>query len=480
MKDHPDNCCASTGAASGGGLKVVLVSPYEIGRQPFGLAEPAAWLAESGCQVACLDLSLQRLDAEVLRDADLVALYVAMHTAARIAVEALPKVRELAPHAHLCVYGLYAPVNEDLFRQLGVQTVFGGESEPDLQALCADLAAGRSVQQAQAVVNLSKIDFRVPDRSGLPGLAAYAKLVMPDGTEKTCGFAEASRGCKHLCRHCPVVPVYHGRFRTVPVDVVMQDIRRQVEAGAQHVSFGDPDFLNGPGHARHVIDALYAQFPDVTYDAVIKIEHILQYPEMLKHLKDTGCVLITMAVESVDDRILEFLDKGHTEADFVETVRLLREAGIAFNPTFVPFTPWTTLDGYLGLLRRLVDLGLVESVAPVQLAIRLLIPRGSYLLQLPGFVDLIEDFDPRMLGYPWRNADARVDALQSEIEARVATAEGQGLERRAIFARLWEMAHAAAGLETPPLPESPGQGGPHLSEQWYCCAEPTSRQLADY
>ena len=113
-------------------MKVVLINPYEIGRQPFGLAEPAAWLKRAGCDVHCLDLTLQRLEPEVLRAARVVAIYVAMHTATRIAVEAIPRIQALAPQAHLCVYGLYAPMNEKRLRDLGVQTVLGGEVEPAL------------------------------------------------------------------------------------------------------------------------------------------------------------------------------------------------------------------------------------------------------------------------------------------------------------------------------------------------------------
>jgi len=462
-------------------MKVVLINPYEIGRQPFGLAEPAAWLTRIGCQVQCLDLTLQRLEPEVLRDARLVAIYVAMHTATRIALEAIPRVQALAPEAHLCVYGLYAPMNEKLLRDLGVHTVLGGEVEPALVSLVARLRAGDGRAQTEPVVNLSKIEFLTPDRSTLPPLARYAHLQLPDGGRKTVGFVEGSRGCKHLCRHCPVVPVYQGMFRIVPVDVVLADVRQQVAAGAQHFSFGDPDFLNGPTHALKLVQAVHAEFPDLTYDATIKIQHLINHAEMLPVLKATGCLFITTAVESVDDRVLELLAKNHTNDDFARAVALTRAAGIALAPTFVAFTPWTTLEGYIALLKRLLELDLVESVPPIQLAIRLLIPQGSLLLQLPGFQAHIGPFDPKLLGFPWKNPDARVDRLQLAVQELVAQAETENLSRREIFARIWELAHAALGVEAPALADT-GEGAPipRLSEAWYCCAEPTHQQLQSF
>jgi radical SAM superfamily enzyme YgiQ (UPF0313 family) len=428
--------------------------------------------------VSCLDLSLQKLDPEVLENAGLVALYVGMHTATRIAVQALPRVKQLAPKAHLCVYGLYAPMNEALLRGLGVGSVLGGEVEPALLSLCQRLRInGNPMAQSGPVISLSRIEFEVPDRSGLPKLSRYAHLVLPGGSTRVAGFAEGSRGCKHLCRHCPVVPVYQGTFRIVPADVVMEDIRQQVGEGASHISFGDPDFFNGPTHGMRLARALHEAFPHVTFDATIKIQHLIDHAVLLPELRRCGCLFITSAVEAVDDDILRLLDKSHTSRDFDRAVALTREAGIALAPTFVAFTPWTTLEGYIALLERLVSLQLVESVPPVQLTIRLLVPEGSYLLQLPGFKEKLMAFDPRLLGYPWAHSDPRVDRLQQDLQTLVARSEKKNLPRREVFAAVWRAAHETAQR---PLPEIDGPLGspiPRMSEPWYCCAEPTDQQL---
>jgi radical SAM superfamily enzyme YgiQ (UPF0313 family) len=462
-------------------FKVVLINPYELGRQPFALAEPAAWLKREGFAVSCLDLSLQKLDPEILEGAGLVALYVGMHTATRLAIEALPRISQLASKAHLCVYGLYAPMNKALLRGLGVGTVLGGELEPALVSLCQRLQAdGTALTQNEPVISLSKVQFMTPDRSGLPKLSRYAHLVLPDGSTRVVGFAEGSRGCKHLCRHCPVVPVYQGKFRIVPADVVMEDIRQQVEEGATHISFGDPDFFNGPTHGLKLARALNETFPHVTFDATIKIQHLIDQAELLPELRRRGCLFITSAVEAIDDDILRLLDKNHTSRDFGRVVAVTREAGIALAPTFVAFTPWTTLEGYIALLERLMELQLVESVPPVQLTIRLLIPEGSYLLQLPGFKEKLMAFDPRLLGYPWVHSDSRVDRLQQDLQAQVARCEQENVPRREVFAAIWRMAHEAVGCSAPNLCGDLGSPIPHLSEPWYCCAEPTDLQLRSF
>jgi hypothetical protein len=270
------------------------------------------------------------------------------------------------------------------------------------------------------------------------------------------GYTEASRGCKHLCRHCPVVPVYNGVFRIVQRDVVMADIRQQVAAGAEHITFGDPDFFNGIGHAVPLVRELHAEFPRITYDVTIKIEHLLKHRDCLAVLKETGCLFVTSAVESIDDEVLRRLDKGHTRADFVAAVGLMREVGLHLAPTFVTFTPWTTLEGYRELLRLLVEMDLVASVAPIQLAIRLLIPAGSRLLELEEVRRLIGPFDAQALSYRWEHPDPRVDELWREVQ-RVVKDGG-------LFEDIWDLHRLK-----PVLPRAVSRATvPYFNEPWYC------------
>ncbi len=462
--------------------RIVFISPYDLGRQPFALAEPSAIFSRAGYDARCLDLSQQRLTDDLLAPATVVFIYLSMLTATRIAVEAMPRIKNMAPLARIAVFGWYAPVNEKFLRELGVDAVFGGESEHDMLAYANSVAdCDDHPAKHKTVVNLSRIDFMVPDRQTLPALEKYSQLVLPDASRRIMGFTETTRGCKHLCRHCPVVPVYRGHFYAIPADIVLEDIRQQVAQGAQHISFGDPDFLNGPGHAKRIIKAMHEEFPALTYDAVIKIEHLLKHRDLLPYLRDTGCILVTTAVESVDDNILMHLDKGHTAADFEEVVRLMSHNGIALAPTFIPFTPWTTITNYIELLDKIAALKLIMSVNPVQLSLRLLIPSGSRILELPKEETCITEFNPASLGYSWVHRDREVDALQEDIRHWTEKAEEQGLDRLAIFNGIRRIALEAAGRDDSDVTkEQCGDTVPAHSESCYCCAEPTEQQLVSF
>jgi radical SAM superfamily enzyme YgiQ (UPF0313 family) len=477
-------------------LTVLLISTYELGRQPFGLASPAAWLRNAGFQVECVDLSRTPLNEAVVRRAEFIGFYLPMHTATRLAVQMLPRIRQINRHAHLCFYGLYAPMNEPYLRKLGAEVVLGGEFEEDLvQAVKsvvgmrgdhdggnlltgllgspADTARLPTQNAFRSTASPARLKFLVPYRRGLPDASHYARLEFPGDKPRITGYTEASRGCKHLCRHCPVVPVYQGRFRIVQPEVVLEDIRTQVAAGAQHITFGDPDFFNGIRHAVSIITTIHREHPRLTYDVTIKVEHLLKYAHLVQTLRDTGCLFVTTAVESFDDHVLARLDKGHTYADSIRVLEMFRRVGLALAPTFVAFTPWTTPQGYCDFLDAIARLDLVENVAPVQLGVRLLVPAGSRLLELEEIAEIAGSFDEAALMYPWRHRDGRVDELHERVQSVIAGALRETASRTEIFRRIWRIAQTVAAgnrslgwHDMPPLLARAAI--PYLTEPWYC------------
>ena len=455
-------------------MKIVLISTYELGRQPFGLASPAAWLRERGHAVTCLDLSREPLNEQALREAGLIAFYVPMHTATRLTLDLLEPIRRMNSRAHLCAYGLYASLSADIFRAQEIGSLLGGEFEQSLVELAEHLSGLSAIPQIHPLdsnVSLARLRFQVPDRSGLPPLRSYAHLVLPSGEHRLVGYTEASRGCKHLCRHCPIVPVYEGVFRIVDREVVLADIRQQVIVGARHITFGDPDFFNGVGHAIPLVEALHRDFPELTYDVTIKVEHLLHHADLLGTLRATGCLFIVSAVESLDDAVLLKLDKNHTRADFFRVVEQCRRAGITLQPTFVPFTPWTTFEQVLDLFEQIHRLDLVEAVAPIQLAIRLLIPAGSRLLELEEVRQMVGPFDARALVYPWNNPNPAVDRLCEELQEIVAASDKWKRSRSATFEKMWRAVNQAAQrkVEERAQPLLAARATvPYLNEPWYC------------
>ena len=455
--------------------RVLLISCYELGHAPLGVAWPAGFLAEAGYRPRVLDLSVEQLNHDWVREASFIAISVPMHTALRMALVATGRIREVNPEAHVCFYGHYAALNADHLLQAAADSVLGGEIEPSLVDWIDALAsgnpdadiAGLSIPTVRRPPRLTRSRFALPDRTGLAPLSAYARL---EGSmeNRVTGYTEASRGCKHHCLHCPLPPVYGGRFFVVPVERVMEDVAQLVAQGASHITFGDPDFFNGPTHAMRLARALHAAFPQVTYDVTVKVEHLLRHGNLLPELARTGCVFIVSAVESMSQEVLENLDKGHHPADIGEALHRVRDAGMALRPTWVAFTPWTTLGDLLNMLEFVGSEGLVHQVDPVQYTIRLLVPPGSGLLQSPAFTPFAQPLDAERLFHPWVHPDSRMDRLQEQITALVESAVQRETPADEIFQAVYASAMDAAGRHGAPLLLGPQPEAPRLTEPWFC------------
>ncbi len=468
---------------------ILLVSCYELGHQPLSLASPLAMLRRAGYDPAAIDTSLEDLPEASIRGARLVAISVYMHTALRLGAQVAERVRALNPAAHLCFYGLYATLNAEYLLRTSADSVIGGEYEETLVALARALedrvdidVPGVRTKEHDAAAVLSRLAFAQPERDGLQPLQRYAYLLRDTTGDDAvpAGYVEASRGCLHTCAHCPITPVYGGRFFVVPRTIVLEDVRRQVAMGAGHITFGDPDFFNGPGHSMAILRELHAEFPDLTFDVTIKVEHILERRALIPELAALGCAFVVSAVESLDDDVLRHLKKDHTRADVEAALRILAAVGLPMRPTFVAFTPWTTAAAYLDVLDFVAEHDLIDAVDPVQFTIRLLVPPGSALLADPDARAWLGPLDEAAFTYQWAHPDPRMDQLQRAVARRVEAAAGMRQPAEKTFASLRAKAHDLLGIPRTVAiapPKVPTRASvPRLSESWFCCAEPTANQ----
>ncbi len=480
-------------------MRVLLLSTYELGAQPLGCAVPAAALGAAGHEVRSCDLAVEEWPADDVAWADAAACSVPMHTALRLGLAAVSRLHAERPGLPVALHGLYAPIAATTGLLGPRDLAAAGESDGLLVSWVDGLAAtagpGAPAPAGPGVhVELgpaSRAGDRpapLPRREGLPGLERYARLALGD-EERLVATVETTRGCNHTCRHCPVPVVYRGRTRVVVAASVLDDVEQLVAAGARHVHFADPDFLNRPRHALEVVRALDERHPDLTFDATIKVTHLLRHRALVPELAAAGCLFVVSAFESASDDVLARLDKGHTAAEAAEAVEILRASGIEPRPSFLPFTPWTSLEDLAELLDLVASYDLVWNVEPVQYGIRLLLPPGSLLLEEPDeepdevLAGCLGVYDPAQLGYGWRSPDPRVDELQQALAERTEAAAASGEPIEETYLAVRALVFAAIGRPDPgppPLRSAgavPGPARPRLTEAWFCCAEPTSVQL---
>ena len=418
-----------------------------------------------------MDLSVDDWDYSLLGRVDAVAFSVPMHTAMRLAGAVAREVRRRRPDLPIAFYGLYATVGQDDILGEVADALIVGEYEPALIAWAEQAGLGSTAPVAER--HLGRSTFLTPDRTDLPAHANYARLEWM-GEARFAGAVEASHGCRHRCRHCPIPAVYDGRMRVVGSAPVLADIDQLARDGIQHVTFGDPDFLNAPRYSLDLLREAHAAHPELTFDVTVKVEHILNHAALWSELAGLGVLFVVSAFESTDQRTLEILDKNHTVADMAAAVSVVRSAGVHIRPTWLPFLPWTTPGHLVDLVGFLDHHRLWSATDPVQLAIKLLIPQGSLLETHPAVTPHLLRYEPESLTWTWNFEDPEAGQLHVDLDSIAAEASDCGAEASETLTSMRDRIAGSADARFPPMPVSGPT--PRLTESWFCCAEPTGAQ----
>ena len=457
---------------------VVLVSCYELGHQPQGVASAVAFLRRAGFAPTCLDLAVEPLDAAAearLAAARLVAISVPMHTAMALGLRVAARVRAANPTAHVCFFGLYAVLNRELLASGGVaDSVLAPDSEEQLVAIASGGAARARRHLAGATIWSRRVTgcrrssatraWRSPASGASP--ATPRRRAAASTSAVTARFRRSTAAASSPSRSTSCWPTCAGRSR---------------RARATSTS-ATPTSSTGPSHALRVARALHAEHPgrDVRASRP-RSSTSLAHADAVRELAALGALFVVSAVESLSDRVLAALAKGHHAADVGRALAVVRAAPACrcARRSSRSRRGRRSAD-YLELCSFIRDNRLQDEVDPVQLSIRLLVPPGSLLLAAP---DIAPSLGPAGSG----GAHLPVDSPRSAHGSAGGRRLGAGRSRRRSQAprpRTRSRASTAwprrvAGIDMPAdkprlrLSAPP----PHLTEPWFCCAQPTRRQL---
>lgn len=394
-----------------GRATTLVVSAFEAELQPIAAASAVAALESS-------ELAVDAWDAHVFPDAmpedgyDLALVSVQQYEGIDRALDLATRLREARTAPHLLAFGQYAQLNASALLEK-VDGIVMDEPERVVPGI-GELAAGRrSPRDVPGVLARDGMTPRSresgsawmpPKRSAFPSLVHYPAHHTALGLM---GNLELTRGCHHRCTYCSVYGAYDGRVAPITVDAVVADARAVAEQGATHFAFIDAEFLNSRRLALEAVRAIHAEVGACTFEFTTRVDHILEFRPLIEELVGLGLRRITSALEFPSDRILRIFDKGIDVRDMRAAIAAAADMGVELNPTFIPFTPWVTLEELDGFEDFLVETGLARIVDPTALQTRLLLFKGSPLLRSPWIdgVDLVD----AGFHFEWRHPDPRVD-----------------------------------------------------------------------
>ena len=256
---------------------------------------------------------------------------------------------------------------------------------------------------------------------------------------------------------------------------IIDDISNQIELGAAHISFNDPDFFNGPKHSLKILEKLNNEFPSVTYDSTIKVEHIIKYKDYFKELNNSNMLFVISAFETTNDLVLEILQKNHTAKDLNEAIEISKLNNIDIRPTWMPFTPWTETSDLHNIIKLIEKFQLRETVDPIQLTIKLLIPKHSLIIHRPEIKKYLGRYDVESFSYSWSYEHIKVDYLQRSLFNYVV--ENEGLDEKDQYLGLVYLIEDLTETNIIYRHNYTYRDVPKLSETWFCCSEPNKIQL---
>ena len=143
-----------------------------------------------------------------MRQAELIAFYVPMHTATRLTVELLEPLRRINPKAHLCAYGLYASLSAEILQAQGITSLLGGEFE---QAL-VDLA--EHVSGLSATPHNSSSGFECIAGAGCVSWCRTARDCLHCGCTRTWYYLPENTAWWATRRRAAVANIFAGIARS--------------------------------------------------------------------------------------------------------------------------------------------------------------------------------------------------------------------------------------------------------------------------
>lgn len=393
--------------------RILVVSSFEAELQPLASACAAAALRQHGAQVTAWDAH-QFPDPRPRGELDLILLSVQQFEGLYRGVDLARSLRAEHPDVPIVAFGQYAQMNSTAFLEV-VDAVAFDEPERIAEQLCAAAAKAMPLAEVPALRTRHamtprpprrRIHALAPARDLFPSLVHYPAHHGPYGL---IGNIEVSRGCHHKCTYCSVYGAYDGGVAPYELDTVLADVRQLAEEGIRHFLFIDAEFFNSRTLGVEAIRRISAEFPGATFEFTTRVDHILDYPELLEELVSLGLRRVTSALEFPSDRILRIFDKGIDVAHMREAIAQAARIGFELNPTFIPFTPWIRYEELLTFEDFLIETGLARVVEPTALQTRLLLFKGSPLLASPWMQDVaIVD---RGFHLDWTHPDRRVEEL---------------------------------------------------------------------
>ncbi|MFA5014851.1 MAG: radical SAM protein [Actinomycetota bacterium] len=167
----------------------------------------------------------------------------------------------------------------------------------------------------------------IEELDNLPFLERDSHLHRKQYSPDTISLIITGRGCPYACTFCASEKIWKRkvRFRS-PFNIVDEINIVYKKYGSRHFKFRDDTFTLNKQRALEICELLIRQKLPITWQCETRADCLDE--ELVRKMKEAGCIGVSIGVESGSERILKYIEKGETKEKIAEGIKLLRKFGI--------------------------------------------------------------------------------------------------------------------------------------------------------
>jgi anaerobic magnesium-protoporphyrin IX monomethyl ester cyclase len=362
--------------------KVFLIHPYvpmelQYGSKyrwagavlpPLGILYVAAVLEKAGHRTELLDANALQIPAadvvkRVLAGSPDVVGMTGTSLSFNENLEIARRLKEAQPSLPIVLGGVHAQGSPDVAVSYGCfDYVVPNEGELTMLELVEALEGG--VNPRSSVEGLYYLEGDKPVSSGtgklvdeLDDLPFPARHLLSDMTiyhQKSFGYRLrphttmfTQRGCPYRCTFCSSSKqfreVFNKKIRAHSVDYVKEEIAfLQKTWGIREIYFVDDTFNLRKKRVHELCDMMMREFPGLKWSC--NFEANICDEDLLKHMRQAGCWLIQMGVETGNPDVMKVIDKGITLDQVRLSTEMAARLGFAIKTSFIIGNPTETQE----------------------------------------------------------------------------------------------------------------------------------------
>lgn len=329
-------------------MKITFVNPPQTASKykfmgviapPLGLAYMAAVLEENNFSVNIIDASASDMSWEDfennLKDSnpDIIAITALTPTIEK-ALETARISKGLFPNSLIVMGGYHPTFNyEELLKHDFIDIIIRGEGEYTILDLVSTIEKGEDLSKVKGIAFNNII---TPDRdliNDLDSLPYPARHLLPMQEYKLLNMETrmstmiTSRGCPMQCSFCSSASMHGSKLRLRSVESIIEEIEYLIKNfNIETIAFMDDTFTINKKRVMAICDEIIKRDIDVLWGCTARVDTLDE--EVLKKMREAGCITLFMGVESAEQQILDNVNKNTTIKKIKNAFKICREEKI--------------------------------------------------------------------------------------------------------------------------------------------------------